>query len=188
MLTLNFTPFPILTTERLVLRQFTKDDLPEIYLLRTDKKVSKYITRPDFKTMEDAEAYIAKMTGIVNNNESVIWGITKKGDDKVMGSILLWHFRKEDYRAEVGYEMRPEFWGQGIMSEAMVAIVDYGFNTLKLHSIEAIVNPDNAASIKVLTKNEFVREAYFKENYFHEGVFRDTGVYSLLNPAPTPFM
>jgi ribosomal-protein-alanine N-acetyltransferase len=184
MLELNFNPFPILTTERLVLRQFTKEDLPEIFKLRTDARVSKYITRPDFKSMEDAEVYIAKMTNLISNNESIIWGITKKGEDKVMGSICLWHFRKEDYRAEVGYEMRPEFWGKGIMSEAMVAIVDYGFNTLKLHSIEAIINPDNAATIKLLTRNKFVKEAHFKEHYFHNGEFRDTGVYTLLNSIP----
>ena len=184
MLTLNFNPFPVLTTERLVLRQFTKDDLPEIYKLRTDARVSKYITRPDFKTMEDAEAYIAKMTNIISNNESVIWGITAKGEDKVMGSICLWHFRKEDYRAEVGYEMRPEFWGKGIMNEAMAAILKYGFNTLKLHSVEAIVNPDNMQSIRVLEKNNFVKEAHFKENYFHEGKFKDTVIYSLLTLAP----
>jgi ribosomal-protein-alanine N-acetyltransferase len=184
MLELNFNPFPNLTTERLVLRQFTKEDLPEIFKLRTDPRISKYIARPDFKTIEDAEAYITKMANFISNNESIIWGITKKGEDKVMGSICLWHFRKEDYRAEVGYEMRPEFWGKGIMNESLNAAIGYGFNTLKLHSIEALVNPNNAASIKVLTRNNFVKEGHLKESYFHNGVFGDTGIYSLLNPVP----
>jgi [ribosomal protein S5]-alanine N-acetyltransferase len=187
MLELNFNPFPVITTERLILRRFTESDLPEVYKLRSDERISRYITRSDFKSMEDAQAYITKMTNGVNNNEFLIWGITEKGIDKVMGSICLWHFLKEHYRAEVGYEMQPEFWGKGIMNEALTAAVDYGFNTLKLHSIEAIVNPDNAASINVLTKNKFVKEAHFKENYLHHGEFRDSAVYSLLTPyAPNP--
>ena len=66
----------------------------------------------------------------------------------------------------------------------MAAILKYGFNTLKLHSVEAIVNPDNMQSIRVLEKNNFVKEAHFKENYFHEGKFKDTVIYSLLNLAP----
>ncbi len=186
MVQLKFNPFPVLTTERLVLRQFTKADLPEIFKVRTDPRVSKFITRPDFKSMEDAEAYITKINNLVNNNESGIWGITMKGVDKIMGSICLWNIKKEDYRAEVGYEMRPEFWGQGIMNEAMKALIDYGFNTMKLHSIEATVNPDNAASIKVLERNKFVKEAHFKENYFHNGAFHDSAIYSLLNAVPLP--
>lgn len=181
MLNINFNPFPVITTERLVLRQFTLADIPGILRLRSEDKVSKYITRPNLNNEEDTTAYINKMNTGIANNESVIWGITMKGVDKVMGSICLWHILKEDYRAEVGYEMHPDYWGKGIMQEASAAIINYGFSTMGLHSIEAIVNPDNAASIKLLERNRFVKEAHFKENYFYKGEFRDTAVYSLLN-------
>jgi ribosomal-protein-alanine N-acetyltransferase len=67
------------------------------------------------------------------------------------------------------------------MQEALLKVINYGFKVINLHSIEANVNPGNAASIKLLEKNKFVREAYFKENYFYNGKFLDTVIYSLLN-------
>ena len=68
------------------------------------------------------------------------------------------------------------------MQESLVATINYGFQTMKLHSIAAVINPDNKASIKLLERNHFVKEAHFKENYYHQGEFRDTEIYSLLKP------
>jgi RimJ/RimL family protein N-acetyltransferase len=68
------------------------------------------------------------------------------------------------------------------MQEAMIIVIDYGFRAMHLHSIEANVNPDNAASIKLLQRNNFVREAYHKENYYFNGKFLDSAIYSLLTP------
>jgi len=74
----------------------------------------------------------------------------------------------------------PDFWGKGIMKEALLAAIDFGFNQMNLHSIEAHINPDNTASGMLLEKVGFVREAYFKEDFFFRGEFIDTAIYSLL--------
>jgi len=71
---------------------------------------------------------------------------------------------------------------KGIMQEALIKILDHGFNIMRLHSVEANVNPNNLASIKFLEKNDFIREAYFKENYYFNGRFLDSAIYSLINP------
>jgi ribosomal-protein-alanine N-acetyltransferase len=73
-----------------------------------------------------------------------------------------------------------DFQGKGIMQEAMSAVIKYGFEKMNLHSIEANVNPANESSIKLLERNDFIKEAYFKENYFYDGKFLDTAIYSLL--------
>jgi [ribosomal protein S5]-alanine N-acetyltransferase len=85
----------------------------------------------------------------------------------------------------LGYVLHTAHQGKGIMAEALGAVLHYGFHTMKLHSAEANVNPENAASIRVLERQGFVREAYFRENYLFRGRFIDTAIYSLLAPADT---
>jgi ribosomal-protein-alanine N-acetyltransferase len=179
---LNFIPFPNLTTERLVLRQLIAEDEAEIFKLRSDESVSKFLTRPLCKTMEEARAFINKINTGISNNESLYWALTLKNNNALIGTICIWNISKEHARAEVGFELLPDFQGKGFMQEALTAVLDYGFNILQLHSIEGVVSPGNLSSIKILGKNNFVREAYFKENFYHDGKFIDTAVYSLLNP------
>jgi [ribosomal protein S5]-alanine N-acetyltransferase len=90
---------------------------------------------------------------------------------------------KEHYRAEIGYLLHGSLHGKGVMTEAMRAVLDFGFNTMQLHSVEAVVDPENAASIGLLQKAGFVREGYYRESFFFEGKFLDTAVYSLLTPV-----
>ena len=85
-----------------------------------------------------------------------------------------------NFRSEIGYMILPEFNNQGIVTEAVKAVVDYGFDVMNLHSIEGIIDPGNLASEKVLQKNGFVKEAHLIENEFAEGKFWDTVIYSLL--------
>lgn len=180
MLSLNFTPFPTLTTNRLVLREITLDDAPELFFMRTDERVMKYIERPRPKNIEETIAFIKMITDLRNKNEIITWGIALKNEPKLIGTVVYLNFKKEHYRAEFGYALHPDYWRKGIMDEVAKAVLDYGFNVLKLHSIEANINPDNIASQKLLEKNGFVREAYFKENFFWEGKFLDSAIYSLL--------
>ena len=182
MLNTNFTPFPTLTTERLVLRQITKDDVNETFILRSDEEVMRYINRPKAKSVVEAMRFIEMITAAWANNESIYWAISLKNDPKLIGSICIWQIEQENYRAEIGYTLLPAYHRKGIMNEAMKAALDYGFNTMNLHSVEANVNPENLGSIKVLEKNNFIREGYFRENYFFEGKFLDSAVYSLVPP------
>lgn len=182
MLHLNFNPFPVITTEYLILRQLTQDDVPDLFWLRSNLEVGKYIPRPPYQSIDEADAFVIKLEKSVTNNESIIWAITLKNENKVIGTVCLWHIQKEHYRGEVGYELHPDYWGKGIMHEALSAILNYGFSNMKLHSIEAIIHPDNVASIKLIKKSKFVKEAHFKENFFHKGEFQDTVIYSLLTP------
>ena len=152
---LRFTPFPGLTTERLVLRQTTKADCEEILFLRSDKTVNKYIQRATPAHLKDAEAFVNKITKGINNGEIIYWGITLKESAKMIGSICLWNFSSDQKTAETGYDLNPEFQNQGIMSEAMKCVLNFGFINLELEEIEAFTHYENENSKKLLMKNNF---------------------------------
>ncbi|PKB18189.1 GNAT family N-acetyltransferase [Flavobacterium sp. 5] len=182
MLKINFLPFPILKTERLLLRQLTANDADTLLVLRSNEQVMKYIPRPYLKTKEEALELIAMFDDKIENGIGINWGITFLNDpEKILGIIGHYRMKPEHYRAEVGYMLFPEYNGKGIVSEALRKVVEYGFNEMKLHSIEAILDPENIASEKVLLKNGFVKEAHLIENEFYEGRFLDSMIYSKLN-------
>ena len=182
MLEINFSPFPNLKTERLLLRKVNNDDVNEILSLRSNLEVMKYIPRPILKNRAEALELIAMFNDKIENNIGINWGITLKTDPtKILGIIGHYRIKPEHYRAEVGYMLFPEFNGKGIVSEALKRVVEYGFEDMKLHSIEAILDPKNKGSEKVLLKNGFVKEAHMIENEYYEGRFLDTMIYSILN-------
>lgn len=181
-MSLNFSPFPELYTQRLELKQITPADATALFQLRSNKEVMKYIDRPPAQTLDEAFTHIATLTDFLQKNEGITWGIYLKEGSQLVGNIAFWRFEKEHYRAEIGYMLHPSVHGKGFMHEALQTVLQYGFKTLNLHSVEANVNPANAASIRLLERNGFVREAYFRENYFYNGQFVDSAVYALLAP------
>lgn len=182
MLTLTFSPFPQLQTERLILKRLTPEDAPSLFEMRSNPEVMKYIDRPLAKTVDDATALIQVISDLLEKNEAITWGIFLNNDACIRGTIGFWRIEKENHRAEIGYLLHPMLQGKGFMQEAIESVIDFGFETMRLHSIEANVKPENKASEKLLLRNGFVQEGYFKENYFFDGAFRDTVVYSLLAP------
>lgn len=181
MLELNFNPFPVISTNRLVLRRIEKKDVNEIFFLRSDESVMKYIDRPRARSLDDAQLFINKIDDLIAGNDGIMWAVTMKNDPKLIGNICYWNIEKEHYRAETGYVLHPDFHGKGLMGEALLAVIDYGFNIMKLHSISANVNPANTSSMTLLERNGFIREAYFRENYYYDGKFIDSAIYCLVN-------
>ena len=184
MLEVNFDPFPELSTARLTMRRIIPADIPAIFELRSNTKVMEYIEHGFAHKLQDAEIHFGKIDDGIINNTGINWAITLKNDTgKMIGIIGLWRLIKEHYRAEIGYSLHPDHWRKGIMKEAMNEVMNYGFYELKLHSVEAQINPANIASATLLQGAGFKQEGYFKENYFANGKFGDTAVYSCLAPV-----
>ncbi len=181
MLELKYDKFPILETDRLLLRQLTMDDVPVLFEMRTNPLTNLYTDRPKMKSLEEAAEKMKTIIALVDNRDGIAWAVDLKESKKQIGEISFWRLIKEHYRAEIGYSLHPDYWQKGYATEAAQAIIDYGFTTLNIHSIEANVNPNNVASIKLLEKMKFVREAYFRENYYYDGKFLDSAIYSLVN-------
>ena len=177
MLELNFEPFPIIVTDRLVLRKISMNDVEDVFELRTNEEAMKYINRPRPKSIAEVEELITKMNDI---SARINWAITLKTEDRIIGIIGYHIIEKTNYRAEIGYMLHPKYWNTGMMSEAISEVINYGFTKMGLHSIEARIYPTNKQSAKILLKHSFNKEGYFKENFFFDGAFMDSEIYSLL--------
>jgi ribosomal-protein-alanine N-acetyltransferase len=180
MLEINFTPFPVLQTERLILRNLKDSDLQGLFNLRSNPENMKYIPRDLHQNFEDTKAQMEMILSRIELNEGINWVVTTKDSDEFMGILGLYRIEPENFRAEIGYMILPQFCNNGFVTEALKSIVNFGFHSLKLNSIEAIIDPSNAASEKVLQKLQFKKEAHILENLYFDGKFWDSVIYSLL--------
>jgi ribosomal-protein-alanine N-acetyltransferase len=179
MVEMQFTPFPELKTERLLLRKLTANDASEMFFLRSNEDVLRFLGREPAQSVAEVEEFISKINKNIDQNESILWGIALLNEPgKIIGTICLWNFKPEHYRSEIGYILHPAHWRKGIMKEAINRVVDYAFVTLALHSIEAMLSPANIASTAMLESTGFVKEGHLKENFYFNGEFGDTLIYS----------
>ena len=149
---LNFKPFPILETTRLKLTQASKADAKEILFLRSDPKINQYVKRPLCKSLEEASAFVERIDKGIQNNQNLYWKIALKKHPEMIGSISLWHFSEDLKTAEVGYDLSWHYHRKGYMSEALQAVLEYGFMELGFETIEAYTHFGNEASTKMLEK------------------------------------
>lgn len=156
MIEINFNPFPGLTTKRLVLRQLTLADENEIFSIRSDASMAEYLDRKLCVSKEQAREFIKKINKAITKNELIYWAVTEKNNPKLIGTVCLWQISPEDCKAEIGFELLPIHQGKGIMTEAVEAVINYGFNVIGLDKIEGEVDPNNAKSIKLMEKHGFI--------------------------------
>lgn len=158
MLVLNLSPFPTLDTERLTLRKISIQDAEDIYSLRSDDRVNKFLDRAKANSIEDAKNFIDQLRSRGSNNELLYWAITQKRDSKLIGTIMFWNISKEDHTAEIGFELHPDYQGRGLMREAVDKVVAFGLHDLKFKAIEAYPEAANEKSIQLLQKARFVQQ------------------------------
>lgn len=181
---LSFSPFPILTTQRLLLRQINDADAEQVYKLKCDKITLEFLDKAPMDSLSEAILHINKISQDASTNTGITWGIVlKEKPETLIGSIGFWRLMKEHYRAEIGYMLLPEYFRKGYMKEAIKTVIHYGFKEMNLHSIEANINPENAASEALLMSNGFIKEAYHRENFYFAGSFKDSAIFSLLNKS-----
>jgi len=181
MLTFNFSPFPELNTERLLLKRLTPGDAPGLFFLRSNEKVMRYIGREPAGSLEEVIDFIQLVNNAIDANESVLWAMHLRDDpDNIIGTICFWQLQPENHRAEIGYVLHPEHWKKGIMKETIEKVLAYGFEVMQLHSVEARISAGNLASAASLEATGFIKEGHLREDTFFRGVFTDTIIYSRL--------
>ena len=179
---IRFGRFPRLETERLVLRRMTQDDLGYYFEHFSRKEI---VEGQGFAAPEDLAAAEKelKMYCIDNfaDNTGIRWGIVLKGRKGLIGTCGFYKWAKEDgYSAQLGYDLDPEHWGKGIMTEALEAVLGYMFETMRMHRIEALVMPRNKRSLGVLKRLGFKKEGVRREHVFQMGEFQSDIVLSML--------
>ncbi|MNL08709.1 Ribosomal-protein-serine acetyltransferase [compost metagenome] len=181
MLKINLQQVPNIETSRLLLREQKLSDAQGLFQLRTNTEVMRYIDRPLPKDVKESEEAIQTTNEQFAKGMSLVWAISLKDTpDQMIGNVGYWRIDLDNHRAEIGYMLHPDYWRQGIISECLAAVIDFGFKTVGFHSIFANINPQNDASRQILIKHGFIKEAYFKEDYYFDGKFLDSEIYGLL--------
>lgn len=175
-----FHKFPVLETKNLTLRKILLTDQKEVYSIRSSKEAMKYFGKHPYKSPAEALGFVYSEVNAFQNHEGIRWAICLKNSDKLIGSAGFWRIDRRHLRGEIGYELLPEFWKKGIMYEALSAIINFGFEKMHFHSIEANTDPLNTASMKLLERLGFVKEGLLKESFYFDGKFYDNVLYSLV--------
>lgn len=175
-----FTSFPSLTTNRLILRPIQPTDAEDLYATLSDEEAMQFYGHEPHRSIYETHTLIEQIQARYARREAIRWGITLKGEDRVNGSCGFHHFDAGFQCAETGYELQRAFWGQGVMTEAMSAILTYGFDFLGLHRVEAIIDMANERSKGLLLKLGFTYEGNLRQRYFFRDRFEDEHYFGLL--------
>lgn len=176
-----FREFPVLRTERLVLRRIGTRDVPALFALFSDEEVARFWSSIPMEVHEEADELVEKIERAYREGRGIEWGVTLRGDDRVIAKVAFHRWLPDHLRAELGYAVARPHWRRGIASEAVAAVLDYGFGPMGLHSVEAHTDPANEGSIATLTRLGFRREGLQRENYRVAGRFVDTLMFGLLD-------
>jgi RimJ/RimL family protein N-acetyltransferase len=171
---------PTIHTARLQLRWLTPDDVPALAAIFGDAEVCRFWSSPALSDMAAAEALHTEIVRGFAARSLFQWGIAERGTNTVVGTCTLASLSSEHRRAEVGFALARAAWGRGYVSEALPALLDFAFETLDLHRLEADVDPRNERSIRVLERLGFEREGYLRERYHVNGELQDAVLYGLL--------
>ena len=165
---LAFNEFPILETNKFLLREVKENDYKEIYEIYCEKEVVKYQQIDPMHTLEQAQKSVNAFLNGFKNKKFIRWCIADKVHDKVIGLITLHDFDNWNSKAEIGYMLNKNYWKQGIMSEVSQKVICYAFKVIGLNRIEALIHPKNTVSIKLSTKLGFIKEGLKKEAVYNK--------------------
>jgi RimJ/RimL family protein N-acetyltransferase len=169
-----------LNTERLRLRPLQETDAPALFAIFSDPRVMRYWSTPPWPGIERAHEVIERAQAAMRRGEIVHLGLERLGDKRLIGQCTLFDIVQPSRRAQMGYALQANAWGQGYMHEALSALLDHGFTLLHLNRVEADVDPRNVGSVRCLERLGFVHEGRLRERWIVEGEVSDTGLYGLL--------
>jgi len=173
--------FPVLHTNRLLLREHQPEDAAAVFELFSDPVVTRYYNLPRLTAPEQAQPILKRRIDRFYHRRGIRWAITLAGAaEGLIGSCGFNAWNKRAFNGEIGYELLPSHWNRGIMTEAVAAIVAYGFSHLHLHRIEAWIVTENIGSARVLEKVGFQAEGTMRDKGYWDGRFHDLALYALL--------
>ena len=173
-----FAEFPVLETDNLLLRQLTEDDAEDFYTVWADPGMQAGFDAKGFSGIAGARRHIRVKGNAFKRKQILAWGIAPKDSFGIVGACFYGAFEHQSV-AELGYYLSGPHWGKGIMSQALQAVVPFGFEVMGLHRIQAFIRPDNLGSVRVAEKAGLVREGLLRR--YHrtpQGTWADKAVYA----------
>ena len=156
--------FSKFTTARISIEILKKNYIHDLFLIRSNENVVKFVDKPIDKSEQETLLFFNKINAGIIEEKWFYWGIYDNAKDKLIGTICLWQFNKGKTEAEIGFELHPSFQGNGFMSEALPIILNYAFNKLKLVKVIGFTHSNNKKSIQLLKKHQFKLASIEKEN------------------------
>ncbi len=170
----------VLRTPRLRLRPLEHPDAAALFAIFADLRVARYLSKPPWTSIEVARERIARDIEAMGAGRYVCLGIQAEGDGRLLGECSLFNFHEQSRRAELGYTLAFDSWGNGYMTEALSSLLEFGFAELSLHRVEADVDPRNVASARTLERLGFKKEGHLRERWIVAGEVSDSSLYGLL--------
>lgn len=176
----DFSRFPVLTTDRLVLREWIPSDAADMYSFRSDPETQYFNSEP-MRDVSEATATIEEVRASFAAGEQIQWAVTLRPDDRAIGWFGFNYWQRFHRRAEIGYDLHRAYWGRGIAHEGVAAMVEFGFGELGLHRIETETILDNVRSVRLLERLGFQREGVRRDYTLEaDGEFHASTVWGLL--------
>jgi ribosomal-protein-alanine N-acetyltransferase len=174
----KFLNVPRIETSRLALRQLTARDIQFIYELFSIEETNRYVSNPPVKDMKEAREIYELYCKPKPNLFRI--GIVVKETGELVGTLGLYAINRDDRRATLGFDLLPQHWGKGYMTEACRALLDWAFKELKLNRIQASAEPANVRSLAVMARLGFTREGVMRQLDYYKDAYHDDVMYSML--------
>ena len=172
--------FPVIDLGDYILREQTMDDLEDFHNYYTDPIVNEHIVSDIPTSLEESKEELRYWINVYYSGSGIYFGIAKKSDNQLIGSIGITGIIRAHNRAEISYDLAKEYWQSGIMTKALNALVKYSFEVLRLNRLEAFALKENTGSRALLNKCHFTLEGELKQHRIHRGVYTDIGIFSLV--------
>jgi len=176
----TFESMPTIAAQRVSLRPLIPNDANNLLRIFGDAEVMRYWSSPPWQNVADADALIENVTRGAAENQFYQWGVAVKKDDTIIGTCTLFQLDRRNRRAELGFILRRDCWGRGFMTETLGALLQFSFQTMKLHRLEADVDPRNETCIRLLERVGFQREGLLRERWLVNGEVNDSLMFGLL--------
>lgn len=171
---------PTLDGERIRLRAVRPADDPGLLAVFGDARHLRYWSHGPLADLDDVRQYREGIAAGTRDRTFFQWAVTEPAEDRLIGTVTLSAWDRGNRRAEVGFILRPDHAGQGLAADAVRTAIWFGIDRMELHRVEADVDPENAASIRLLRRLGFRHEGHFRERWFTFGSWKDSAMYGLL--------
>ena len=175
-----FADLPAVETQRLLLRKMTLADADDMFRYASDPDVARFTTWEPHRSIDETRRFLEDALDAYAAGDVRNWGVVHKDDRRFIGTAGFLYWNVDVARAEIGYAMSREYWGRGLMTEAVEAIIRFGFERMRLNRIEARCDALNIGSARVMEKAGMQHEGTLRQWFVAEGEYRDMKLYAIL--------
>ncbi len=172
--------FPVIDLGEYILREQQVEDVPDFFNYYSDPQVNRYILASIPRDLEEARQELVYWRGVFYSNDGIYFGIAKKSDNQLIGSIGFSGINSYHHRIELSYDLSRHYWQRGIMTDAIKAVLNYAFSKMRVNRIEAYTAADNIPSKNLLLKCGFKLEGTLREHRYHKNGYVDALMFSIL--------